>query len=327
MRGVTREGGCKSAKPSFVASILRWVDADAGGDALAARIETRVEWVRIAPFIFLHLMCLGVIWVGWSWVAVAVAAVLYVVRMFAITGFYHRYFSHRSFQTNRVLAVHLRGSRHFGRPARAAVVGLPPPAPPPLRGQPTRTRTPRRGTGFWWSHVGWLVSARNFSTRHGAVSGLAALPGAAFGSTASTRLVPLAAGAEAATLLGDLLERYAPGARNQRRGRCWSGASSSPPWCCSTRPCTINSLAHMVGSRRYETRDTSRNNCVAGAAHARRRLAQQPSPLPELRPPGLLLVGDRHDILRPRAHVRPGNHVGAAAGTRACAPTQRCVSR
>ena len=74
------------------------MDADAGGDASAARIETRVEWVRIPPFFFLHLACLGVIWVGWSWAAVAVAAGLYFVRMFAITGFYHRYFSHRSFR-------------------------------------------------------------------------------------------------------------------------------------------------------------------------------------------------------------------------------------
>ena len=111
MRDVTEDGWGKFTKSSFAASILRWADSDAGRNASAARIETRVEWVRIAPFIFLHLMCLGAIWVGWSWVAVAAAAVLYLVRMFAITGFYHRYFSHQVLPDEPVLAVHLRGSR------------------------------------------------------------------------------------------------------------------------------------------------------------------------------------------------------------------------
>jgi len=60
-----------------------------------------MDWIRSIPFIAMHAMCLGVIWVGWSWTAVAVAVALYFIRMFAITGFYHRYFSHRTFKTSR----------------------------------------------------------------------------------------------------------------------------------------------------------------------------------------------------------------------------------
>ena len=62
----------------------------------------RVDWVQAVPFITMHLMCLGVFWVGLSWPAVLVALFLYGLRMFAITGFYHRYFSHRTFKTSRV---------------------------------------------------------------------------------------------------------------------------------------------------------------------------------------------------------------------------------
>ena len=84
-------------------SLLRWVDAHAGGvEATAAPDQARkVDWARIVPFIVLHAGCLAVLWVGWSPVAVGVAVGLYLVRMFAITAFYHRYFSHRAFKTSR----------------------------------------------------------------------------------------------------------------------------------------------------------------------------------------------------------------------------------
>ena len=82
-------------------SVLRWLDAEAGMDEFDEDQKAGVEWFRIVPFIFLHLMCLTVFWVGWSWVAIAVAVGLYLIRMFAITGFYHRYFSHKTYKTNR----------------------------------------------------------------------------------------------------------------------------------------------------------------------------------------------------------------------------------
>ncbi len=61
---------------------------------------------------------------------------------------------------------------------------------------------------------------------------------------------------------------------------------------------TINSLAHRFGTRRFDTGDDSRNNLLAGAAHLRRGLAQQPSLLPRHGAPGLPLVGDRPDLVR-----------------------------
>ena len=83
----------------ILTSVLRWFDSEANIESITVTEEKEVDWLRIAPLIFLHLMCLGVIWVGWSWTAVIATALLYFVRMFAITGFYHRYFSHKSIKT------------------------------------------------------------------------------------------------------------------------------------------------------------------------------------------------------------------------------------
>jgi stearoyl-CoA desaturase (delta-9 desaturase) len=82
-------------------AIVRWFDTGGSPAAVDKNLD-KVDWLRLAPFVGLHLLCFGVIWVGFSWGALAVAGGLYFVRMFAITGFYHRYFSHRAFRTGRV---------------------------------------------------------------------------------------------------------------------------------------------------------------------------------------------------------------------------------
>ena len=81
--------------------IITWLDNSANTDAQA---ETHtVDWLRVIPFVLMHLACLSVIWVGFSWFACLFAITLYVLRMFAVTGFYHRYFSHKAFKTSRFM--------------------------------------------------------------------------------------------------------------------------------------------------------------------------------------------------------------------------------
>lgn len=64
----------------------------------------RIDWLRVIPFIALHLVALVGVWfVGFSWFAFWTAVALYALRMLAITGFYHRYFSHKTFKTSRPL--------------------------------------------------------------------------------------------------------------------------------------------------------------------------------------------------------------------------------
>ena len=84
-------------------AFLRWFDSWAGLEYMKTDGVPKMDWVRCFPLIAVHLMCLGIIWVGWSWTAVAVAVFFYYLRMFAITGFYHRYFSHRTFRTSRAM--------------------------------------------------------------------------------------------------------------------------------------------------------------------------------------------------------------------------------
>ncbi|MGL5017366.1 MAG: hypothetical protein ACRDBP_04480, partial [Luteolibacter sp.] len=88
---------------TFILTICQWLDSDFRREGLPdpSELPSQVNWQRTLPFIFLHLGCLAVFWVGISPVAVWAAVFLYLIRMFAITGFYHRYFSHKTFKTSR----------------------------------------------------------------------------------------------------------------------------------------------------------------------------------------------------------------------------------
>jgi len=142
--------------------LLAWFDNEVV--PASQQFERRVEWLRVVPFIGMHLMCAGVIWVGVSSTALLVAAALYVLRLVAITGFYHRYFSHRTFRTSRAIqfvfavlgtmAVQ-RGpvwwaAHHRHHHAHAD--------------EENDSHSPTQH-GFWWSHVGWFMNRSNFRTR------------------------------------------------------------------------------------------------------------------------------------------------------------------
>jgi len=218
--------------------------------------EKSVDWLRVLPFVFLHLMCLTVIWVGWSWTAVAVAFVLYVVRMFAITGFYHRYFSHKTFATNRFWqflfavmgnlsvqrgplwwASHHRHHHRFADKIEDAH-------------SPTQH-------GFWWSHIGWLTSRKNFPTKMKYVRDWARYPELVWINRFDT-VIPLLL-AVVLFIAGVILAKVAPNLKtNGMQLLIWGFFISTVVHFHTT--VTINSLAHMIGRRRYATPDTSCNN-------------------------------------------------------------------
>jgi stearoyl-CoA desaturase (Delta-9 desaturase) len=235
-------------------SVRLWFDNSAAPDAPVD--DRRIDWLRLLPFISLHLGCLGVFWVGASWCAVAVACALYVTRMFGITAFYHRYFSHRAFRTSRFAqflfavvgnSAAQRGplwwSAHHRHHHRSS-------------DQPGDLHSPVRH-GFLRSHVLWFISRGAFATRSAAVQDLARYPELRFLDRFDS-LVPLMLLA----LLwsgGTLLEAWAPGLEtNGAQLVVWG-------FCISTvlvyhATFTVNSLAHLVGSRRFDTNDDSRNN-------------------------------------------------------------------
>src|SRR5690606_7104457 len=168
----------------------------------------RIDWLRVLPFIGLHLACLGVLWVGFSWFALAVAATLYALRMFAITGFYHRYFSHKAFKTSRPLQF-----------AFAALGAMSVQRGPLWWAAHHRNHHRHSDTeldfhspaqrGFLWSHMGWFLTPRGFATDLDRVPDLARYPELRWLDRYDILLPVLLAAV--LFLLGMLLERVAPG--------------------------------------------------------------------------------------------------------------------
>lgn len=217
-----------------------------------------IDWWRVLPFVGLHLALLGLLWVGWSPFALTFCALMYLIRMFAITGFYHRYFAHKTFQTSRV------GQFLF------ALIGATAVQRGPLwwaahhrshhahADQAQDIHSPHQH-GFLWSHLGWFLSHANFSTRLDRVKELARFPELKWLDRFDS-LVPLLL-AMAIYLLGTLLEHQAPTLHtNGLQLLVWGFVVSTVMLYHATF--CVNSLAHVWGSRRYHTRDQSRNNLL-----------------------------------------------------------------
>jgi len=239
---------------TIAASLARWFDNDAAARGIA--VDRQIDWWRMIPFIALHLGVIAVFWVGVSTTAVVVAVALYALRMFAITAFYHRYFSHRAFRASR------------GAQFAFAVLGATAVQRGPLwwaaqhrhhhahSDDDTDHHSPRRH-GFLWSHMGWFMAKENFRTRLELLPDLARFPELRFLDRFDV-LVPalLALGLYG---LGEWLAAVRPAlGTNGAQLLVWGFVVSTVVLYHATF--TINSLAHRVGSRRFDTRDDSRNN-------------------------------------------------------------------
>ncbi len=240
---------------AFRRSLAAWFDAAPDKDQQTEAGDRQIDWIRIMPFIGLHLACLGVLVVGVSRVAVVVFLASYLVRMFAITAFYHRYFSHRTFKTSRTVQFMF------------AVIGAAATQRGPLwwaahhrhhhkrADRDDDAHAPRHG--FWWSHMGWFLSGKHFGTDLSQVPDLARYQELRLLDRYDL-LVPVlyAAGLFG---LGALLNRYVPGLETSGwQLLVWGYFVSTVVLMHVTF--TINSLAHVWGTRRYATRDDSRNN-------------------------------------------------------------------
>ena len=246
--------------PRALTALAQWIDSDytPDGPEKMRNEPDRVDWVRCIPFIVLHVGCLGVLWVGVSPVAVWAAVALYFLRMFAVTGIYHRYFSHKTYSTSRVGQFFLalwggttvqRGGlwwayhhRHHHQHSD----------------EEDDAHSPHVH-GFWWSHIGWITSRRNFPTDYSKVKDLAKFPELVWLNRFDT-VVPVVF-AYALFGFGALLERYAPGlGTNGWQMLVW-GFFISTTFLFHGTSC-INSMAHLMGKRRFNTSDDSRNSFI-----------------------------------------------------------------
>jgi len=195
------------------------------------------------PFWGVHVVALvGVLLLGFSWSGLALALALYVGRMFFVCAGYHRYFSHRSFKTSRVfqfiLAVGAQSSMQRGVLWWAAKHRQHHRA----SDTPDDVHSPR--DGFWWSHLGWSTSETSAGTDLDKVRDLARFP-------------ELRALDRAKHLPGILLAilLFALGGAH---ALIWGFFVSTVLLWHGTF--TINSLAHVIGRRRYPTSDDSKNH-------------------------------------------------------------------
>lgn len=241
----------------WIRTVGCWIDPEQD-DFVVTQHDRRVDWLRIVPFILMHVAAFGVIWVGVSPTALAVAVVLYAVRMFAITGFYHRYFAHKAFRTSRVtqfvfaviaVSAFQRGplwwaSHHRHHHAHADQEG--------------DVHSPVRD-GFLWSHVGWFLCPANFRTRYDLVKDWARYPELRFLNRWDILIAVLFAGLLFGA--GEAFAAWRPDLGvNGPQLWVWGFVISTLALYHVTF--TVNSLAHVWGTRRYATRDASRNNPI-----------------------------------------------------------------
>ena len=142
------------------------------------QIPGRHSWVGPAAFILMHVACLAVFFTGAGVLALSLCGACYLLQMVGITVGYHRYFSHRSFKTSRAFQFVLaclgcsasqRGPlwwtahhRHHHRTSDT----------------PDDLHSPIAHS-FWWSHIGWVLSADSDGMDDQAVRDLQPLPRAA----------------------------------------------------------------------------------------------------------------------------------------------------
>ncbi len=217
---------------------------------------TKVDWLRCFPFLAIHLACLTVFLVGWNWIVVGVAVGLFAIRAFGITGFYHRYFSHRAFKTSRVLqfvgaclgnAAVQRGpiwwASHHRVHHHHSDTGLDAHSP--------------EHHGFWFSHMGWFMTKKNYDTIERYVPDLIKYPELRFINRFDW-LVPICLGV-GLFAAGEIIRSIWPASGvTGIQMFVWGFLVSTT--CLYHTTFSVNSLAHKFGWRSYKTRDDSRNS-------------------------------------------------------------------
>jgi stearoyl-CoA desaturase (delta-9 desaturase) len=237
---------------SLLKTLTYWLDSHTDADSN----DDAIDWLRVIPFILLHLAVLSVFWVGWSPVAVAFAVIFYAIRMFGITAFYHRYFSHKTFKTSR--------------PAQFvfAVIGASATQRGPLwwaanhrhhhvhSDKEKDIHSPKQ-SGFLWSHMGWFLCKKHFKTKLDRIQDMAAFPELMWLDRFDV-VVP-AVFAVLTFILGASLNFFFPELGTSGwQMLVWGFVISTV--CLFHGTFVINSLAHVIGRKRFKTRDESRNS-------------------------------------------------------------------
>jgi stearoyl-CoA desaturase (delta-9 desaturase) len=197
----------------------------------------------IIPFVLVHLVALVAPFVvGISWKMVGLAVGLYYLRMASITIGYHRYFAHKTFKTSRafqfVLAFMSQTSLQRG------VLWWTAHHRDHHRYSDTEKDVHSPIRGFFWSHVGWILSSEFTAYDESRVKDLSKYPELRFLNEWHT--LPAIMMALSLLIFGGW--NYLVWGFFVSTVMLWHGTF------------LVNSANHIWGSRRYLTTDTSRNN-------------------------------------------------------------------
>lgn len=211
----------------------------------SARPEpTGIAWARSVPFLAVHVLCLAAILTGLTTRALLLFVALFFGRSIFVSAGYHRYFSHRSYRLGQpaqfVFAFMAEASAQKGVLWWAATHRH------HHRFSDTEQDVHSPKQGFWWSHVGWILSRKHKATDLAAVKDFARYPEIRF-IDRHDWLPPWTFGVLAFVVGG------------------WAGLVVGFFWSTVLLWHTtflVNSVAHVFGRRRYETNDTSRNSLL-----------------------------------------------------------------
>jgi len=210
-----------------------------------AHADRSIRLSAIVGFALVHVLALGVFAVGFSWTGVLLCVGSYYLRMFAITAGFHRYFAHRTYRLSRLpqfllaflgqtaaqkgvlwWAAHHRHHHKYS--------DLPQDLHSPVQ------------DGFYWSHIGWILSGQFEETRLDLIPDFAKFPELRW--LDRNQYAPV------------LLYAFASWAVFGWTGLFWGFFLSTVFLWHGTF--SINSVMHVFGRRVFPTRDQSRNSMI-----------------------------------------------------------------
>ena len=214
--------------------------------SVSPRRHGRVKFTAFFGFALVHVAAIaGIAILGFSWLGVGLCVASYYLRMFAITAGFHRYFAHRTYKLGRLpqflLAFLGQTAAQKGVLWWAAH----------HRHHHKYSDTPRDlhspvVDGFWWSHIGWILSGDHDKTDLSKIPDFARYP----------ELRWLNRNQYAATIL------YALGLwlAFSWTGLVWGYFLSTVLLWHGTF--SINSVMHVFGRQVFRTADQSRNSMI-----------------------------------------------------------------
>ena len=209
-----------------------------------------------SPIFIMHILALGALFTGFSWVALTVLIFSYVVRVFALTAGFHRYFSHRAFKTGRIFQFIL------------AWVGTSSAQLGPMwwaanhrhhhqhSDKEEDIHSPVVKDAFW-AHIGWVLCRAYGSIQHDRIKDLTKYPELRF--IDRFHILPVISLIGLLFALGATLESLYPDLGTSGIQLVMWGFFLSTVLVYHVTFC-VNSVTHIVGSKRFVTDDESRNS-------------------------------------------------------------------